>query len=438
MTDISIRQHVLKNGKVSYEYRFDIASEGGKRKQCSKSGFKTKVEAKRAGWEAQQKYEGIGRNPNPTDISYSDFLDAWMEEDCKIDLKPSTIQNYQKKIKNHIKPALGHFRLKAIAKSDLQMFILDMYNNGYSVNTLTCIIGVLSKSFNYAVDNHYINHSPAIRLKIPKNRAPKTPTRVDTRESLPPTIITLILQRFPETHPSHIPLRLGYECGLRIGETFALTWEDINLDAKTLTVNRQVQWQEDGNRTLNDKITNNGLKDENGYWFFTNPKYNSFRTIDLSDDIVCLLLHERQRQEAMKAYYGEYYTNYYATYPLFFGGVNNPKTSVPNPIKSAKGKYEVHFLCVRKDGTYISLRTMQHTARVIHKDIFPSFKYHSLRHTHATLLYSARLPDKYISARLGHKDCKITKDIYIHLDNITKAEGRQGVNALFTVEKNTD
>lgn len=438
MGDINIRKHELKDGSISYEYRFEIASENGRRKQYTKRGFKSKAEAKRAGIKAQQLYEHTGQVLQSADLSYADFLDIWMENDCKVDLKPATITNYQKRVRNHIKPALGSYRLRAISKDDLQKFILDMYDAGYSINTLSSITGILSKSFNYAVDNHYIVFSPAVRLKIPRNRTPVTPTRTDARDIIPPSAIKSIMKRFPETHPSHIPLRLGYECGLRIGEAFALTWEDIDLEAKTLTVNRQIQWQEDGTRSASDKMMNNGTAESGeGFWYFTNPKYNSFRKIDLSDDIVRLLREEKRRQEAMKVYYGEHYNSYSATYPLAFGGVNNPANSVPNPIEKKASGNTINFLCVRKDGTYISLRTMQHTSNVIHRDIYPDFKFHSLRHTHASILYSARLPDKYISERLGHKDCKITKIVYIHLDDTMRAEGKQAINAIFANDNDT-
>ena len=85
MGDINIRKHVLKDGSISYEYRFEIASENGKRKQYTKRGFKSKVEAKRAGIKAQQLYEHTGQVLQSADLSYADFLDIWMENDCKVD-----------------------------------------------------------------------------------------------------------------------------------------------------------------------------------------------------------------------------------------------------------------------------------------------------------------------------------------------------------------
>ncbi len=59
---------------------FEIASIDGQRKWVSKSGFKTKSEAKQAGKKAQNQYENYGRVVEKDEISYSDFLDYWLEK----------------------------------------------------------------------------------------------------------------------------------------------------------------------------------------------------------------------------------------------------------------------------------------------------------------------------------------------------------------------
>lgn len=35
--------------------------------------------------------------------------------------------------------------------------------------------------------------------------------------------INMIFERFPKGSTAHIPLLLGYKCGMRIGEAFAIT-----------------------------------------------------------------------------------------------------------------------------------------------------------------------------------------------------------------------
>lgn len=81
MTEISIREHTLKNGKKSFEYRFEICSVDGKRKQISKSGFSSRSEAKKAGADAQSLYFNKGKIIKKYKLSFADFLDIWMEND---------------------------------------------------------------------------------------------------------------------------------------------------------------------------------------------------------------------------------------------------------------------------------------------------------------------------------------------------------------------
>ena len=99
MGEIIIKPRTLKSGKVVYEYAFEIASVDGKRKRKTKSGFRTKREAKEAGKLAQQTYENVGRPIEPSEISVSDFFDKWIENDCKLSCKDVTVKAYEKKIR---------------------------------------------------------------------------------------------------------------------------------------------------------------------------------------------------------------------------------------------------------------------------------------------------------------------------------------------------
>lgn len=433
MKDIHIREHTLKSGKKSYEYRFEAASVDGKRKWITKSGFKNKTEARKAGLLAQQQYENIGRVVSPSEMSFADYLDMWMQEDCAVDLKQTALSHYTKRIENHIKPALGGYMLKAIKREDLQAFVMDLYDRGYSRNTLSSIIGILSKSMGYAVDHDYLLYSPAVRLKIPKNRVPATPTRAVERVCIPPDAIKSIFARFPETSSAHIPLRLGYECGLRIGEAYAVVWEDIDLEKQTLTVNRQVQWQKDESRTRAERIAGNGGAEcGDGFWYFASPKFDSMRVITLSDKLTELLKREKDRQAAMREYYGEHYMVYSAESPLYFDGRKPVNPRPVNRIKPGAGQNSVNLVCVRDNGTYVTSRTMQYPFTIIRKEIYQDFSFHALRHTHASRLYEAGLNEKFIMERMGHKDDRVTRAVYIHLTDQSREQGRDEVNRIFS------
>lgn len=186
-----------KHGKT-YEYRFEIASVNGERKWCSKCGFLSAEEAKKAGVEAWKKYCLCGLEGRPSDMSYADFLDDWMENDCKYNLKETTIMNYSKRIRNHIKPELGTYQVRRISRERLQKFLQKKHDDGYSKNTLSTLRGILSKSMDYAVEIGLISNSPANKLKIPRCEMTSVPTRSSPHCYLTAEMMGRVFERFPE------------------------------------------------------------------------------------------------------------------------------------------------------------------------------------------------------------------------------------------------
>lgn len=433
MVDVTVRKRFRKNGETMYEYRFEIATVDGKRQWKTKCGFKTATEARKAGRMDLQTYENAGRFITKDRMSVSDYFAYWISADCEIDLKPTTIMGYRKTIENLILPKLGSFRLKSLTREILQAFLLELYDAGYSQNTLVKVKAILSKSMNYAVDHHYIPYSPAVRVKSPKNRRPKIPTRKAPHYFIKPDIIEKIFKRFPERHPSHIPLKLGYECGLRIGEAFALCWEDIDFENKVIRINRQVQWLQDKERTLVDKLAKNGSADcGNGCWYFAPPKYDSYRIVEISDELAELLLREKVRQTKAMDYYNIYYTNYDVEQQFTFDGKEPKYPVIMNKLCKDGEGYPIHLVCIRDNGTYISPRTMQNVNRCIRKEISEEFDFHSLRKTHATMLAELGVNQKYIQTRLGHTNLEMTFDVYECTTDLMRQQGREVLNTIYT------
>lgn len=63
-------------------------------------------------------------------------------------------------------------------------------------------------------------------------------SKKEVRFIITPEDFSKITERFPESSQYYLPLMIGYYTGLRISETFALTWDDINLEDRSLTVNK--------------------------------------------------------------------------------------------------------------------------------------------------------------------------------------------------------
>lgn len=412
----------------TWEYRIELAKVDGKRQQKSKGGFKTKAEALKAGREALKLYESGGQLVIPSEMSTSDLFDLWLEEYSKTDLKQVTAEGYAKKIRLYIKPIIGQYKAKAITRQILQTLINDLSDRGYSKNTVSAVRGILTSCFDWAEMGKLIYQSPAYRIKLPKNTAVKQKT--DKHVYIKQNQICDIFERFPEGTTSHLPMMIAYHCGLRLGEVYGLTWEDIDFENQKLSVNRQVQWFQDKSRSNEEKNKSNGSKAKGkGYWYFTDPKYDSFRTIELDDTITTLLRRELAKQQKAAPYYAERYVRYYSTYKLVFTEDSHEQSSMPNPFGTEKTDYEINFVTRRESGEYITPRTMQHASSVIHKQLnFPEFDFHSFRHTHATMLLEKGAPKVYIQRRLGHVKIETTEQIYTN--HLTDTIIEQGVTAL--------
>lgn len=404
---------VTRKRGTKWEYRFQIASVNGKRQYKSKSGFKTKAEALEAGTKALNEYNLIGFSFTPSEISFADYLDLWLDTYCKTNHKPTTVVNYEKKIRLYIKPELGNYKLKNLNAAVLQNFVNNKFNEGLSRNTLSVIKGILSSCMGYAVQPlQLIQCSPMIYVKLPSTRAiPEKPSRSAEHFLISEVDMEKIFIRFPKNSSAYLPLLLGYKCGLRLGEAFGLTWDCIDFNKKELTVNKQVQWHEKRNE-----------KSDESYWYITQPKYNSSRTITIDDELVDFLQNLKKEQEENKQKYAGFH-------------VVNYVDDVKKKVNQAQDGTKIDFVNVRECGEFIQPRIMQHTSHVIHKELGINFTFHSLRHTHCSMLLSAGASVKYVQQRLGHKNVQITMQVYQHLTKDMDAKGNAVLNSIFKKEE---
>lgn len=390
-----------KRGK-KWEWRFEAASVNGKRVQPSKGGFLTKKEALEAGHLAKAEYDRSGVSMKPSEISYSDYLDKWIDEYGKLELNIDTIMGYKKLIKLHIKPELGKYRINTLTHETLQKFIQNKFNEGFSRNTLSVMKSIINGSLNYAVfPLKYLQYNPASNIKLPsKNAMPNVPTRTKQRVVIPDNIIKLIFERFPEGTTANIPLNFGYQCGMRHGEAFAVDIDnDIDLDKEILHLRHQLQFID-------------------GFWTLKAPKYNSIRDIDLNSKMIDLLKNEKERQNKNKEKYGIYYKQL--------------KVNDKGQLNYDKGK-NIRLATMRENGEFLSPRIMQHVGRVIHYEEgikYKDYDFHSLRYTHTTFLLANGADIKYVQKRLGHKNIKETLDIYYQLTEQIRKNNKKFIEML--------
>lgn len=394
-----------KDGKAkapNWEYRFEAAKIDGKRKSISKAGFRTKKEAEIAGAKAMAEYDNAGLKFEPTEISFADYLDYWMENYVKVECKFNTQSNYQRIIDNHLKDALGAYKLRALTPAVLQEFINQKKTYGYSRSHLNGMLTLISGALKYAVHPaQMIQTNPAEYVKLPKNIG-NNKLRNSERVIISVEDFNRIVDRFEVGNPFRYAVMIGFHTGLRIGEVHALTWDDIDLENGTITVNKTC-YKRDIDKEHNRTI-----------WILADTKTrSSTRTVKIGNTLVQSLKEYRRFQMEQQLRYGELYTNLYAAETDDGnGGTYTRLVEVEKGIPVALP--EARMVMRKENGMLSTTDSFKYASRVINYELGIGFNFHSLRHTHATMLIENGVSPKTVQERLGHDMIETTLQTYVH------------------------
>ena len=298
------------------------------------------------------------------------WLDTWMENYAKLQVRPSSHKTYQGFIENHIKPALGDIPLEKLTAMNLQRLYKHLLENGrvectearnkpkgLSIKTVRNINQMISSALNCAVEQYLIPANPTKGCVLPK---------LERKEMkiLPPESLGTF---FEEARRSGV-FELYYidlATGLRRGELLGLKWSGIDLDKGVIHVRRQIFRQ-------NGEVVEAPLKTK-----------NSYRNIAIGVDAIKVLKGMEQKDEYV--------------FPSPFGGLMSPDSVL-------------HML-----------------QRVLKRAGLERIRFHDLRHTFSVLALQNGVDVKTLSAMLGHYSAGFTLDTYAH---VTTSMQKQAANAV--------
>jgi integrase len=151
--------------------------------------------------------------------------------------KPTEVESKEFIYEGHLKPEFGHLQLDEIGTGEIAAFRASLVEKKLSEKRINNILAVLSKALKYAVDCELITKSPKIGLY-----------KVERPEIEPwdfEQYARILKAAKLEGTDWYAAVCLAGEAGLRSGEVKALRWrEDVDLIAKTITVNQQTCYGE--------------------------------------------------------------------------------------------------------------------------------------------------------------------------------------------------
>ena len=210
-----------------------------------------------------------------------------------------------------------------------------------------------------------LNSNPFDKIIKPKSKQTKRKGNFLTKEELK----EFLKLASNATLPYFFPLvHLMAYTGLREGEALALKWSDIDFEEKKIFVNKTA------------------VRIEGKEHLQTPKTKNSKRVISIDSNTLSIL--KEWRKDQIKTYF---------------------KNS-----KHFEG--EENFIFTNKWGDWVRINNfIRYFKRFIADNNLKEITPHGLRHTHASLLFSAGVEPKNISDRLGHSTVQITLDLYTHI-----------------------
>ena len=360
----------LQNGKWTCTADASPDPKTGKRRQVTRRR-NTKREAQQAVLQGIREMS----DKKPSEITIQELYEEWIKIYSQT-VKDSTAET--KKVA--MLPFIEEFKAAKIVKithDDIQNFLFAERDRGLSQNHLNNLRVSYSMMFNYAIKRGYINQNPLRSVVTPKEKMEITKKRQEKKKFLEPEEIKKILKVANSRKYRHIypMVVIILSTGVRISELLALKWSDIDLENRTLEINKTLVL-----RYINGETIYN----------VTPPKTKKAnRVIRFNKQTASILKN-------MKLGYN--------------------KRSLLNYLPSDPEWSDLVFVDMYKQQPYNIHVLLQQITQVYKKAGLPNASgFHILRHTHTTMLVEAGVEIPLIMQRLGHSDSKITMEIYSHV-----------------------
>lgn len=298
------------------------------------------------------------------------FLERWLRDVVEPNKAHRTYAAHRQQVRSHIIPSLGRVKLEALRKHHVDRLYADLLRPksaggaGLAPSSARRVHAVLHAAMEEAVRGDLIPRNPARHANKPK-------VRQEEREPLDAEQARKFLDAARGDRYEALYV-LCLLCGLRQGEALALRWSDVDLDAGSLYVVRQLQ-----------RVRRDG--DVSGTLEFSEPKNASRRKVGLPRRAVDALRRHAERQADEIDEAGDEYEHQGLVFANLVGGPLDAQNVVNRHYKPLLRRAEL-----------------------------PPIRFHDLRHSCLSLLAERGEPIRDLQALAGHASAAFTMQRYTH------------------------